>query len=438
MTPAASTTYRRAGWIGAVLIGVGCLAGIIAPAGSVWDFANFYDAGHKVLAGQNEDLFDPLAPIEGQPPQGAMQFWGVPLSAYLYAPLALLPPPAALVAFKIAGTLALFGGLWILFRHLGGFAGPGESDAAAFGALFVWAALAFQPFWTIYRIGGQATPFVFLLLTIGLVSHLRGRFAVSSLCFVVAVLIKPFFVTALAVVVLLSGLRFLGWTAAWGVGFGLLSLATTGWEVHLEFVRYMLRGSGLSNGVLDLIGLKQSTWMHNSALTVPLENLRLQWDLQSTSPDRPAWLTASVLAVRLLVLTVFVRLMLAARRQCWLPAARRHFVYLVGIMFSLLFSTIVWDHYLSLLFLPLAWVLASRRHIDHGARWLLASVFVVALGQNLIFVLWLEAHFRFDTPLELLAVGLFKAAPLLLSLILMWRYQDDLFRTYSSADWNGA
>jgi len=428
MTPrraSTATAYRRLAGLGLLLMVLGCIAGIAVPAGLAWDFANFYDAGHKVLVGQTEDLFDANASIAGAPPQGHMAFWGVPLTAYLYAPLALAPPRVALTLFKIVDSLALLGGLFLLLRQLGPFVGNRDEDRARFLAGFVWLALLFQPLWTIFRVGGQTTPLVFLALIFAWSRHRDARFGWSALAFVVAVLIKPSFVTALAFVAVISGVRFFVFTATWMTAAGLLSLVTTGWALHLEFVRKMLHGSSLS-----------TAWMHNSALTVPFENLRMLWDPLPTAEARPVGLLLGVQLTRLLVLFVCARWVWLSRDRPWSAAARRHFHFLVGILFTLLISPIVWEHYLSLLFLPLAYVVASYRSFSRGALCVVGLIFCFSLGQNLVLIRWLDASFSIDTPVTLLGAGLFKAAPLLLTLFFLMRYRNDLFDSYSAAAWD--
>src|SRR5437773_9151503 len=89
------------------LIVIGCTIGILVPAGLGWDFANFYDTGHRVAAGQVADLYHADRSIEGQPTQGSMRFWGAPLSAALFAPLAFLRPQLALIVFKMQNIVVL-------------------------------------------------------------------------------------------------------------------------------------------------------------------------------------------------------------------------------------------------------------------------------------------------------------------------------------------
>src|SRR5688572_27622302 len=80
-----------------VLMAIGCAVGIIVPAGIGWDFANFYDAGRRVASGQAADLYNPDNLIAGQPPQGSTGFFGAPLSALFYVPLAWFDAGTALV-----------------------------------------------------------------------------------------------------------------------------------------------------------------------------------------------------------------------------------------------------------------------------------------------------------------------------------------------------
>ncbi len=132
--------------------------GVAVPAGLGWDFANFYDAGHRVAAGQVADLFDPESPIAGGAPQGSLAFWSTPISAAFYAPLSALSPEVALVVFKLQNSAALFAVLALLFALYRRLAGDSRLASLRFAALFAFVSLIYQPLWTIYRVGGQTTP----------------------------------------------------------------------------------------------------------------------------------------------------------------------------------------------------------------------------------------------------------------------------------------
>jgi hypothetical protein len=416
--------YRALTGVLLLVLLAGCVVGILVPAGLGWDFANFYDAGHKVLTGQIADLYNPLTSIGGQPPQGGMAFWGTPISSYFYAPLAALSPAVALAVFKVQNTLALWAALAILYWHCLRMIDDGARARDAFTALFVLLALIYQPFWTVYRVGGQTTPTVLLLVVLGLVCHTASQFVLSASCLVLAALIKPSFGSVLAFLMLVSGWRFFAISVALLGAVGSFSLLALGWPIHAVYLQRMLEGSRSS-----------TAWMFNSALSVWVENLRLLTDPLPTAPSRPTALTVLITAIRLLVVLLFVRLYLLARRIRWTAAARRHCDYLLALLFSLLTAPIVWEHYLALLFVPLAYVVASHRYWSREACWITAFIFVFAMGQNLIFIDWLSAHARFDSLAGLLAVGVFKSAPLWLTFILLWRHGHELFESYSAPAW---
>lgn len=401
----------------------GCLVGILVPAGIGWDFACFYDAGRKVLGGQIGDLYDPSALIGGQAPQGEMAFWGAPISSYFYAPLGWLSPHVALMVFKTESTLALLVALALLYGHARKFVEPAAQEA--FAACFALLACVYQPFWTIYRVGGQTTPTVLLLLVAALLCHTASRFFLSSFCVIVAVLIKPTFVSLLAFLMLVSGPRFVRVALVVLLAVVAVSLLTMGWSVHQEFLLRLRQGASSS-----------TVWVYNSALTVWIENLRLLSDPLPTTASRPFALAAAITAIRVAVLLLFVRLYFTARAPRWSAPAQRHRSFLLAILFSLLIAPVVWEHYLALLFVPLIYVVASHRYFSHAALWMVACIFVVALGQNIIFVNWLSTHFAFDTVGKLVAVGLFKSAPLLLTFVLLWRHSNELFESYHAPAWN--
>lgn len=421
-----STRWSRLAAAGLLLMALGCAVAVVVPAGIRWDFANFYDAGAKARAGQIGDLYDPAASIAGRAPQGAMKFWGAPISAYFYAPFAGFAPATALVLFKLVDVAAIFAALLLLYAHTRRFALHSWRDERAYAATFVWLALAFQPLWTIFRVGGQTTPWVLLLLVVALICHGSGRMAASAACFAAAVLVKPALAPGLALLALVSGLRFFAATFGITLAVSGLSVLVMGWPIHRQFLEMMLSGSGVS-----------VAWMHNSALAVPLENLRFLGDpTHPTSPTRPPLLDALVLAVKLLVLALFGWLLATMPdRRRWSAAARRHCRFVLAVLFALLVSPVVWEHYLSLLFIPLIYVVASYRHFGRPALWLVGSIFFFALGQNLVLVRWVETSLSPRGAVALLAVGLLKSAPLWLTMVLLWRHKDELWRSYGAGPW---
>ena len=103
-----------------------------------------------------------------------MRFYGVPLSGFFFVPLAWFSPETASRLFKLQGFLALAISLGVLYWHARQFVTPTEAQRWNFAAWFATLAVAYQPFWTIYRVGGQTTPTVVLLLVAALLSYVEA------------------------------------------------------------------------------------------------------------------------------------------------------------------------------------------------------------------------------------------------------------------------
>jgi hypothetical protein len=391
------------------LMSVGCLIGIAVPAGLGWDFANFYDAGRMVAAGEAELLLKPVkGMIAGTPPQGVLDFWGTPISAWLYVPLAAFEPATALVLFKLENVLAYSAALLLLFFHLRDFSPAGTLQRWRFTLLYAGAVLLYQPFWTVFRVGGQTTATVFLLLVGGLILHRQLRFGGSALLFVAAVMIKPALVTALLFLVLVSGKRFAGYTLLYLALMGILSVAVMGWDIQMEFVDKMLGGSGMI-----------SRWTFNSSLYVFAGELQHWFEAHHEGQYPRLLISTLILSIKLGVVAMFAWVVWRTRREFTSHAARAYWNYLLAIVFFLLVSQTIWEHYLALLFIPLALLLARHNELDRTQRWMVPVLFVALPLQNLIVILLLQDWFAFDTLPALLPVLVLKTAPLWLALLLI-------------------
>lgn len=432
MTPgvaARSSPARLIALVCVALLLIGTSAGVVIEKGLHWDFATFYDAGHKVSAGQPHDLYKADAPIAGEPSLGNQLFWGSPLSAVIYVPLSWLPPRVGLVVFKIENTLAYFAGLlllYILYRRFD----AGDSDR--YTALFAFLALTFQPFWTVYRFGGQTTATVFLLFVLALGCHLSDRALLTAILLVVAVAIKPAFAPVVAFLALVSGRRFLAAAVVAGLAAAMTSVAAMGWQVHVEFLRQVvLEGSQFRSTV------GYHDWISNSALILPLEGLRpLAGADTAFGETLDRVLGAVTVTVRLTAIALFLWLAWRAREFRLSVAARRHFHFSLALLLALMFSPVVWQHYLAVLFIPLVYLVAVRCQLPRGAQALLIAVFVSSLGQNIVLAMWVAAHVRVDGSLALVAIGLVKSSPLWLTLVLVWRYHEAWLETYYSSAWS--
>jgi hypothetical protein len=193
-----------------------------------------------------------------------------------------------------------------------------------------------------------------------------------------------------------------------------------GWKVHVEFLEVLRAGA-------------QATfpWFYNSSVYVPIENLR-----SLGGPGAlPGWLDGAlavlVAGVKLFIVLTFVFILMKSGLERWSDEAKRHFRFLMAVCFCLLITQTVWEHYLSVLFLLLAYVFAAQRHFSRSAMILVGAVFVLALGQNIIFIDFLRFHYSFDSWAELLFIGLFKSGPLILAWVFLCRYYQEIFRIKS-------
>lgn len=412
---------RRLAALFVTLIVCGSVVGILVPAGLGWDFANFYDAGRRILAGQAGDLYHPAREIAGAPPQGLLAFFGAPLSAFFYAPLGWFRPGTALVLFKLENVAALGAAFWLLLSFYRRFVPADEGSQARFTALFLGLCLVFQPFWTVFRVGGQTTPTVFLLIAMAVVLQTRSRLWESVVCLAVATLIKPAFAPAFAFIALVSGMPFFWRAGAVSAVAAAVSFAALGPAVHFDFVARMR-----ANGALTY------PWFYNSSLFILIDAVR-----GSSEPTGTAALMFQLAktGLQLGVIGFVVWLWASARRLSLSAPARVHFNLMLAILLFLLSSRTVWEHYLSLLFIPLVYVVASRERFDPRASAMIGAIFGLSVFQNLIFVMWLREQAVAAPPLALFAIALLKSAPLLLTLLFLIRYRGELFASYSAHPW---
>jgi hypothetical protein len=353
-----------------------------------------------------------------------MAFWGTPVSAWLYAPLSYVPPHWALVLFKIQNTLACYAALWLLYIHNRQFVDPTPVAQAKFAALFAFLSLLYQPLWTVYRVGGQMTPTTLLLFALGLLSYTQQRLWIAMGALILATLIKPTLSIALFFLMLVSGGQCFGITLALLAGVSLLSLLSMGWSLHVEFLTVLLHGFRSS-----------FPWFYNSSLYVPLENVRLLSEVGSSGAVRDVVCGVIETSIKIGVLATFVYLMRQRSVLREAHRARRHFNFLMAVACSLLLPQTIWEHYLALLFVCLAYVVASSRHFSREARLIIAGIFVLSLGQNLIVVNMLREYLRFDSLPLLLMIGLFKSGPLWLTLLLLWRHHKAWLHSYAAPQW---
>jgi hypothetical protein len=399
----------------------GSVVGAAVPAGLGWDFANFYDAGRRLLAHQVNDLYHPTRTIAGAPPQGVLGFFGAPLSAVLYVPIAVLPPEAALAAFKLSNIAAFFVTFLLLFRMNRRLETYRPQGDARFLAVFTGLCLLFQPFWTVFRVGGQATPLAVALVTAAVVLQTSGRYRLSSLCWVLAVLLKPVLAPSLVFLMMVSGRSFFVATAIIGAAAAILSVALLGIPVHVDFVRLLIESGRLTYA-----------WYYNSSVFILLDAIR-QLLGGAGGPASASWAAAGTL-LQVAIVAWIAWLTARARRAGLTEPARQHLQTMLAIMLFLLMARTVWEHYLEFLFLPLIYLVAVRRHLSSAAFGLVCMTFAACAFQNLIFIGWIRG---LGTPsaAALIAIVLAKSAPLTLMSVLMLRHWGEWLQSYRDPAW---
>jgi hypothetical protein len=319
--------------------------------------------------------------------------------------------------FKLQGFLALALALWGLWQHVLRYVPLDDESRSRFTAAYVAWALAYQPFWTIYRVGGQTTPTILLLFVAALLGYIHRRVVATTFLLTLVILIKPAFVLPIGLLGLATGVWLcVALSLAGGISVA-LSILLAGSQVHADFMRLMLDSTKVS-----------ASWVYNSAATVAIENLRLLTDPIRYRAMRPANLTWAVDAARLVIGGIFLYSAWKARRTdgSFCEEARRSTTYLMCLTFGLALIPTTWEHYLSVLFLPLIHLFAVRNDLPRGARLLTWIALLLAAVQNLILIEWLDAHWAVDTLVEAIAIGLVKGGPILLAVWLFARYRAEI------------
>jgi hypothetical protein len=415
------TRYRaRSLALGAALLALALWASM-QPWGLRWDFAQVYDTGHRVSVGEFDNLYRSTSAIAGRPPLGVMRFWGAPAAGLLYAPLTWLDPESALRVFKLQNVAVYLIALVLLVRvYLGPIRrapGPQERDLFAFLCLLVF----FQPFWTVFLVGGQTTPTVFLGLVVFTIAFLRNRVAIAALSLTVIFLVKPAFVLMLVMFAIALQWRLLAYTLLWLGAAGLASLAVFGWGPNLTFLANATQG-------LDATRL----WTYNSSIPALVHNFRLLGTGDAARPA-PGWIAPVAAVVRVATVAVFAVLWIHARRAGMTAAGTRNYVALMSLAFFLLVSETVWEHYVMVLFIPATYVLARRALFPAGAVRVMLGAVVLSAAQNLYLALTIERLLRIDSIPEIIAVGLYKSGPLLLLGWFLIRYHGEFVKSQPAA-----
>src|SRR5207244_1346859 len=103
----------------------------------------------------------------------------------------------------------------------------------------------------------------------------------------------------------------------------------------------------------------------------------------------------------------------------------------LAILFPLFFSTVVWPHYLAIVFIPLVVLAGDSSLLPRLGRLLLALAFLSTIRTNLRVTAWLDDGLPTDRPLRILLMSLLGASTLLLTLVLVVAFGDRLRRVDS-------
>ncbi|MCB2095314.1 MAG: DUF2029 domain-containing protein [Rhodobacteraceae bacterium] len=382
--------------------------GLVTPWGLGLDFANFYDIGRKTRLGEFDNLYDAWAPIGGQEPLGHMKFLGFPIAGYLYTPLSLFSPHIAIFVFKLAGSAAVVAGLALLYRQCRPLAARPET----YLALFLVAAMFWQPFWTFLRVGGQTTPFAFLLLVIAHGVYVRNRMVAAALLMSAIVVLKPVFAPMAILLFVVSGNRFRLTALIVMAVLTAASLAIYGWAPHAQFLERLAMQDN------RLLG----PWM-NSAPFAWISGLLIDPAIYGSDTYLQSWQTAPIRVLRPLTAGLVCYGGYLSLRGDLPGHARRQVMFLTGIMVVFSLSAVLWAHYLMWLFPVIALLIAGRRYLPAAALCLLALAIVLGLCQSYILLRQLELHVGFRNYANATGFGLVKSLPVFLILVvwIVWR-----------------
>jgi phosphoglycerol transferase MdoB-like AlkP superfamily enzyme len=135
--------------------------------------------------------------------------------------------------------------------------------------------------------------------------------------------------------------------------------------------------------------------------------------------------TALRLGAAALVFIVWIQ----GRKRIRSEKARQHFLFMTALVFGLLLMPVVWEHYLAVLFIPVAYLLANLAQLSRVQERLLLLICLFCGTQNLILILWLNAHMDATVLWVSILAGLLKSAPLILFTLLVWRYRESWIAT---------
>ena len=390
-------------------------AALVSTSGIGWDFAGYHRVGRAVLEGQKVFLYA-RSPL--------YTYYGFPLTAYAFIPLAMMPRREALALFKGCDLVWTALALALLYAPFRRRAGPwlGGYTLTAYLAI----ALAYGPVWTLYLSGGQVTPLAFLLLVAFYRLYTGGSLTAAALSLSASILLKPVLAPMLAVFLAAGETGLLRRAGLFLAAAGAVSVTAFGLQRHWEWL-----------GVLHQAAQGQlQPWWNNSSAWHAIETVwasrRLgSVDFNATLAAPMVWL---IVPLRLAALLALLRMARIVVRETGHPAERRHRLALIAPVAALAFSPIVWPHYLMFLLLPLVFLLfpGHRRPAASTALIWLAFLAAIPVQPRGIEYRLLDL---FPSPVaQGIVAGIFASATMLALLIAFTAYHRHLFAPDGQAE----
>lgn len=372
------------------------------------DYYKAYDPAARALL---QD--DGVAGLAALMRDGAGGFVNLPVLAYLFTPLALLPPDMAGHLFLALGILATIATWWLLVRL------TRMERCKACLLLFLFAACG--PLHNSLR-EGNTTHFVLLLLVTGLTLLRKQRDYAAGAVIGLAALIKlPLLL--LGVYFALSG----RWRAALGGGLVcaaavLLSIGIFGWDLHVFWHQHSIKPF-TENPLASFNAQSVQAFMAR------LQHGALYLCNWLPHPVHPLVRLATSAAVASLAGGVALCLVLARLRRRSLPvteaaeADARDLEFCAVMLLATMISSVSWSHYYLWLMLPAAWFLAARPAALAGNALRVIGWTAIVLALLPVLNIDLPRSWFSSLHARLLVSHYFIAAAVLLALLLvaLWR-----------------
>jgi hypothetical protein len=334
------------------LLAAGCVALAIAtflasdPPRIFQDFRiAYYPAGRAAL--DNPGMLRALTGM------GVSGFVNMPVVAYLFAPLAVLPMSTAMALFMISGLVAT-GLAWAVLARLAAL----DVQARWLLALLFAASGPLQ-----YSVKeGNTSHFILLALAAGLALLRARRPAMAGALLGFAAIIKPPLLLFAVFFALRRDIRGLTGFAASCLTLGAASVALFGWSENLHWLQVcVLQFSHRWLAAFNVQSIPAFLIRFDAATAL----LR---DWNSYPPPSELLLPARMLIAALFFLAGMAALNSTLGADKALRAARLTPQFLMVLCLSVLASPLSWSHYYCWLLMPTAFFLGSRARIPRWMR----------------------------------------------------------------------